>query len=170
MGHNKNADKDDDPKSESDHESELSQDFIYKNKRKDFSTTLTGFDDTDDRSKLGNIFQVNINGLEQEVDPEQEEREDYMRKLMSFRKDELILADDSDSDADDDDGKKENDKGIKGVEDAYDIVEGIEDKMGRIAQVIRGMDKRMSYNMRLMGSVLLEPEAFVDQALPSQAN
>ena len=34
-------------------------------------------------------------------DPEQEAKEDYMRKLMSFRKDELILPEESDDDDED---------------------------------------------------------------------
>ena len=104
---------------------------------------------------------------ENEIDPEQEAREEYMKKLMSFRRDELVLADDSDDldDLDDESGsdKSSKDKGIHGVEDAYDIVEKIEDKMSKVAQVIRGMDKRMSYNLRLMGSVIMDPETFKEQ-------
>ena len=41
----------------------------------------------------GNI-ELNINGKMK--DPEHQAKEDYMRQLMSFRKDELILPDDSD--------------------------------------------------------------------------
>ena len=33
---------------------------------------------------------------ERDVDPEQQAKEDYMRRLMSFRKDELVLPDESD--------------------------------------------------------------------------
>jgi vacuolar-type H+-ATPase subunit I/STV1 len=34
------------------------------------------------------------------IDREQQEKEEYMRKLMSFRKDELILPEESDEGAD----------------------------------------------------------------------
>jgi hypothetical protein len=37
-------------------------------------------------------------------------------------------------------------------------VDSIEDKMNKIANVIRGMDKRMSYNLRLLGSVVVQDE------------
>jgi hypothetical protein len=40
------------------------------------------------------------------------------------------------------------------VEEAYEFVEKIEDKMIKVSNVIRGMDKRMSYNMRLMNTVI----------------
>lgn len=44
---------------------------------------------------------------------------------------------------------------MQGVEDAYELVEKIEGKMVMIGNVIRGMDKRMSYNLRLMGSIIM---------------
>lgn len=84
-----------------------------------------------------------------------------MRKLMSFRKDELILPEESeDEDAYDLDqpDKKQKEKSIQGVEDAYELVDKIEEKMSSIANVIRGMDKRMSYNLRLIGSVLMQTD------------
>ena len=37
-------------------------------------------------------------------------------------------------------------------------MENIEKKMVNVANVIRGMDKRMSYNLRLMGSVMMKDE------------
>ena len=79
-----------------------------------------------------------------------------MRRLMSFRKDELVLPDESDDEEGSDGGtKREKEQGVNGVEDAYELVETIENKMNRIANVIRGMDKRMSYNLRLMGSIMM---------------
>lgn len=81
-----------------------------------------------------------------------------MRKLMSFRKDELILPEESDEDDEcDDENTGKKDKNIAGVEDAYDLVERVEEKMNKIAVVIKGMDKRISYNLRLIGSVI-QPE------------
>ncbi len=58
------------------------------------TTTLTAFDDYDSKSMGQQMFHQSYLG--QEVDPETEAREEYMRKLMSFRKDELVLADESD--------------------------------------------------------------------------
>jgi hypothetical protein len=84
-----------------------------------------------------------------------------MRKLMSFRKDELILPEESDDCVDDCDDTHETKKKVKdiaGVEEAYEFVERIEDKMNKISSVIRGMDKRMSYNLRLIGSVVSKDE------------
>jgi len=83
-----------------------------------------------------------------------------MRKLMSFRKDELILPEESEGDDDDDNASDSmrREKQIPGVEDAYELVDSIEDKMSKISQVIRGMDKRMSYNLRLLGSVVMQTE------------
>lgn len=93
---------------------------------------------------------------ERDIDPEQQAKEDYMRRLMSFRKDELVLPDESDEEEGSDCGtKRQKEQSINGVEDAYDLVETIENKMNRIANVIRGMDKRMSYNLRLMGSIMM---------------
>ena len=43
------------------------------------------------------------------------------------------------------------------MEDAYDVVERVENKMNKISMVINGMDKRMTYNLRLIGSVV-QPE------------
>jgi len=36
------------------------------------------------------------------------------------------------------------------------MVETIESKMQRIQTVIRGIDKRMSYNLRLLGTVVMD--------------
>ena len=49
-------------------------------------------------------------------------------------------------------GKKQNPN--KGLEEAYELVENIDNKLYQFANTIRGMDKRMSYNLRLLGSVL----------------
>ena len=84
-----------------------------------------------------------------------------MRKLMSFRKDELILPEESEDDEVydlDNPEKKQKEKSITGVEDAYELVDKIEEKMNQIANVIRGMDKRMSYNLRLIGSVVMQTD------------
>ena len=99
--------------------------------------------------------------LGKEEDPEAKAREDYNRKLMDFRRDELVLNEESDGDDDCDSvdsdchNQAPKDKNIQGVEDAYDLVEKIEDKMIMIGNVVRGMDKRMSYNLRLMGSIIM---------------
>lgn len=93
---------------------------------------------------------------DKQEDADAKRREEYNRKLMDFRRDELVLNEESDGD---DDGSESEgppkDKNIQGVEDAYDLVEKIEDKMIMIGNVVRGMDKRMSYNLRLMGSLIM---------------
>lgn len=81
-----------------------------------------------------------------------------MRKLMSFRKDELILPEESEEEENENETAPRKEKDIQGVEDAYELVDSIEDKMNKIANVIRGMDKRMSYNLRLLGSVVVQDE------------
>lgn len=116
--------------------------------------TMTAFDEYDTKS----MDIKNIGVTERAADPEAQAKEEYMRKLMSFRKDELILPEESDDDEEhEDDNQAKKDKNIAGVEDAYDLVERVEDKMNKIAMVIKGMDKRMSYNLRLIGSVM-QPE------------
>lgn len=81
---------------------------------------------------------------------------------MNFRKDEIIQQDESDesdhchdtiSNEETPEPKKE--KQSHGVEDAYELVDRVENKMNQIANVLRGVDKRMSYNLRLMGSVTI---------------
>jgi hypothetical protein len=61
--------------------------------------TMTAFDEYDTKSmgiKTGGI-------TNRAADPEAQAKEEYMRKLMSFRKDELILPEDSEDDEDHDD-------------------------------------------------------------------
>ena len=70
-----------------------------------------------------------------------------------------MLNEESDGDEDCEDSdcidQAPKDKNIQGVEDAYDLVEKIEHKMIMIGNVVRGMDKLMSYNLRLMGSIIM---------------
>ena len=90
-----------------------------------------------------------------------------MRRLMCFRKDELILPDESEDPESSDEEEEEEKKGsenkdqpkpkkneVAGIEAAYEYVDDVEKKMSKIGAVIRGMDKRMSYNLRLVGSVI----------------
>ena len=78
---------------------------------------------------------------------------------MSFRKDELILPEDSnDEDSDTVPYVDNRIKDIAGIEDAYELVDTIENQMSNISNVIKGMDKRMSYNLRLIGSVVIQNE------------
>lgn len=89
---------------------------------------------------------------------------------MDFRRDELVLNEEKDGDEEgsDSDDQSPKDKNIQGVEDAYDLVEKIEDKMLLIGNVVRGMDKRMSYNLRLMGSLIMPENA--SQPINDNAN
>lgn len=60
-------------------------------------------------------------------DPEQEAKEENMRNLMSFRKDELILPEDSnDEDSDTVPCTNNVQQDIAGIEDAYELVNTIE--------------------------------------------
>ena len=51
------------------------------------------------------------------------------------------------------------------MEDAYLLVDTVEKKMMSIANVLRGLDKRMSYNLRLIGSVTIQ-----DENIPEKTN
>ena len=140
-------------------DSELSNDNMNNSQlggNKHISSMMTGFDDDISKSIDDKNFQI----TERALDEEQAAKEEYMRKLMSFRKDELLLPDESENDEEDDDstGFKNNKQNEFGAENAYHLVENIEKKMVNIANVIRGMDKRMSYNLRLMGSVMMKDE------------
>ena len=76
---------------------------------------------------------------------------------MSFRKDELILPEESDDEEEEAEGEAvQKEKPLPGIEDAYELVEGIEERMLKISGVIKGMDKRMSYNLRLIGSIVMQ--------------
>jgi len=59
------------------------------------SNSMTNFSEADSRK----LYDQSLS--EAGLDPEEAAREECMRKLMSFRKDELVLADDSDDDDDD---------------------------------------------------------------------
>jgi hypothetical protein len=86
----------------------------------------------------------------------QEAKEENMRNLMSFRKDELILPEDSDDeDSDTAPYVDKKEKNVQGIEDAYEIVNTIENQMSNLSNVIKGMDKRMSYNLRLVGTLVI---------------
>ena len=58
--------------------------------------------------------------------------------------------------------KEKFDKNTYGVEDALENVEKIDQKMKLIAQVIKGMDKRMSFNMRLINLIQNSHEKKID--------
>lgn len=66
-------------------------------------------------------------------DPERLAREEYMRRLMSFRKDELIPNEEASSSSDDGDedgeGQTRSKQEATGVENAMEIVERIDNKM-----------------------------------------
>ena len=107
---------------------------------------MTAFDEYETKSEVNSPVSKN-------EDPEQKARDDYMKSLQKFRKDELVLQEESDDDlgASDD---HSNNKEQNSVEEAYNLVESIDNRMNRINQAIRGIDKRISYNYRLIGSVV----------------
>lgn len=79
---------------------------------------------------------------------------------MDFRKDELYVElDNSDSNSYEDcaeikEKKKEQSTWENvGIEQAYELVENAENKLNDIGIVLRGIDKRISFNHRLMASV-----------------
>ena len=57
---------------------------------------------------------------------------------------------------------------IPDIDDVNNLVETVEDKMNKIANAIRGIDKRMSYNCRLMQSVVMDEDQFIKTT--TQAN
>ena len=85
---------------------------------------------------------------------------EYIRKLMSFRKDELILPDSSDEDEEDYLSQQRSyQKPVKDIEDAYGIVDTLETQLRNISAVVEGMDKRMGSNLRMIGKVIV-PEKY----------
>lgn len=86
---------------------------------------------------------------------------------MNFRNDEIILESDDSSCCEEDDEVDETasqsqsseprKKGtLNTVEDAFSLVATVETKMSEISNVLSSMDKRMAYNLRLIGSVTHE--------------
>ena len=72
--------------------------------------------------------------------------------------DEKIPFEDSDetidsSEEDEDQEQQQTAKDIQTVDECTERASRIEDKLSMISNVFRGLDKRMSYNLRLMGSV-----------------
>ena len=63
----------------------------------DNNDNVSHFDDFDSKSMDIKNFQL----TDRDANPEQQAKEEYMRKLMSFRKDELILPEESDDCQDD---------------------------------------------------------------------
>jgi hypothetical protein len=77
-----------------------------------------------------------------------------MRELMSFRKDELQIEDDSD---DSDCSDKHNQmKKMLGIEEAGEMVEDVENQIMNYSNAIKDMDKKMSYNLRLISSMIYD--------------
>ena len=75
-----------------------------------------------------------------------------MRKLMYFRKDEIAVCE-SDEDNDETNGifPKHHEHAIKNIEDADELVDRIGNKMVKVTNTIRGIDKRMCHNLKLIG-------------------
>ena len=84
-----------------------------------------------------------------------------MSKLMDFRKDEIIQKQEKalDGCGSSDDEEQEAPRKSYGVDDAYEVVDSIDNKMIQIANVLRGVDKRMSYNLRLISTVMAFDDA-----------
>ena len=49
--------------------------------------------------------------------------------------------------------KEQNHMDSVGIEQAYELVEKADEKINNIGIVLRGIDKRMSYNLRMIGSI-----------------
>ena len=87
-------------------------------------------------------------------------KEEYMAKLMDFRKDEMEVPP-----LNVEEGEFNfamtgtGEEKLFGIEDCNESADKIEERMRLIANVIRGIDKRMSYNLRLFGSVIMENDA-----------
>ena len=67
---------------------------------------------------------------------------------MSFRKDEIATPESSDCD-------EQNHTHRRGLNDAKELVDEIDEKLKLLTNVVRGMDKRMSYNLRLINTSVL---------------
>lgn len=88
--------------------------------------------------------------------------------LLNFRKDEMIFhsstsedLNDSDKELSDEDTVLDEEHHIKHVdntEEASEMVSEIEGRVDKMQDAIANMDKRMSYNIRLLGSIMYESE------------
>lgn len=81
-----------------------------------------------------------------------------MAKLMRFRKDEFMIQENPDeveyTDCDEIRDKKQE-QNVQGPDQAYELVVKAEQKMMNINKCLKGIDKRMSYNSRLIGSIIV---------------
>jgi len=75
-----------------------------------------------------------------------------MKKLMKFRKDELEVPLPSVEEGEFNFSLSGTEEKLYGLEDCDTLVHHIEEMTKKIANVVRGVDKRMSYNMRLFAS------------------
>jgi hypothetical protein len=84
-----------------------------------------------------------------------------MKELMDFRKDEIFLKQEKPLDGCDssEDDEQDGERKSYTVDDAYEVVDNIDYKMTQIANVLRGMDKRMSYNLRLISTAMAFDDA-----------
>ena len=81
--------------------------------------------------------------------------ERLMREMMSFRKDELQIEDDSQDSEDSQDDRVK----MIGIEEAGEMVEEVESEIMNYSDAIKEMDKKMSYNLRLITSMIYnQPE------------
>jgi hypothetical protein len=83
-----------------------------------------------------------------------------MKNLLDFDQDELILPDDTsgDEDEEEDDGGDNFKKTTVTVADATELVKSIEDSIGSLSEVIKGVDKRMKFNIKQFGDLMDELE------------
>ena len=79
-----------------------------------------------------------------------------MRDLMIFRRDELQCEEISDDSSGPDTLKKK--QKLIGIEEAGEMVKCVEDNVANFSNAIQQLDKKMSYNLRLLSTMIYNYE------------
>ena len=113
-------------------------------------------------SDTGSLFDSYADTIENQIgeaDQAKIEREKYMMRLMNFRKDETMPnLDGSSEEGSGDDEEDPAEEAGNELDNAIRLVDSIDEKMAVIGNVVKGIDKRMSYNLRLISNVVAGPD------------
>lgn len=94
-------------------------------------------------------------------------RDENSKKMTDFRFDELNFPENSDDEVDITNASPvaqngENLPDIPDIDDIEELTNEIEDKMNRVAGTIRGIDKRMSLNLRILSGITMNQDLLSD--------
>lgn len=97
-------------------------------------------------------------------------REENSKKMTDFRYDELNFPENSDDEVDQTKFSPEMQQTqdlpeLPDMDDIEELTNEVEDKMKRVSNTIRGIDKRMSLNLRLISGIVMNQDNFGNQAV-----